>query len=583
MCTPSRSAFLTGKYPIHLGMQHLVILEPEPWGLPLNETLLPQRLKNNGYKTHAIGKWHLGFHKKEYTPTYRGFDSHFGYWQGFHDYYDHTIHATYSNEQGYDMRKNMTVDWDAKGKYSTTLFTDEAVRIIKEHNADEPMFMYFAHLAPHAGNDQDPLQAPDEEIAKFAHIVDPERRIYAAMMSMMDRSVGEVVNALREKRMLHNTIIIFMSDNGGATVGIHANTGSNYPFRGMKNSAFEGAMRCAAAIWSPLIKKPQRVYTDLMHISDWLPTLYSAAGLNKSELGEIDGIDMWESISQDKKGPRSEILYNIDDVWKYGAIRRNKWKYLYGSVTKKDYWYGTAGTDSHYHYDIDAILDSKTGTALAGITTYQQIHQKHNDFRHKALNKTDYSVQLLDESIILRMRGEATVRCKDREPLQVSPDHQCHPSLAPCLFNLKDDPCELVNVAKDNPLMMNVFKSALNDFRKTAIAPINVPRDPKANPIFHNGTWTNWNDIEDIQKERVPLNILSPLAIGLITMACLVFLIVIAVLIALSLRRNTKYKDSDIFSSLEDARDKPTTELTMKTCELSRIPYRETTIVKSRD
>lgn len=76
------------------GMQHLVILEPEPWGLPLNETLLPEYLKNNGYVTRALGKWHLGFFKKEYTPTFRGFDSHYGYWQGFHDYYDHTIHAT---------------------------------------------------------------------------------------------------------------------------------------------------------------------------------------------------------------------------------------------------------------------------------------------------------------------------------------------------------------------------------------------------------------------------------------------------------------------------------------------------------
>lgn len=77
-------------------MQHLVILEPEPWGLPLNETLLPQHLKRNGYRTHAIGKWHLGFFRKEYTPTYRGFDTHFGYWQGLQDYYDHTVHATVS-------------------------------------------------------------------------------------------------------------------------------------------------------------------------------------------------------------------------------------------------------------------------------------------------------------------------------------------------------------------------------------------------------------------------------------------------------------------------------------------------------
>lgn len=72
-------------------MQHLVILAPEPWGLPLEETLMPEHLKRHGYSTHAIGKWHLGFHHKEYTPTYRGFDTHFGYWNGYQDYYDHTM------------------------------------------------------------------------------------------------------------------------------------------------------------------------------------------------------------------------------------------------------------------------------------------------------------------------------------------------------------------------------------------------------------------------------------------------------------------------------------------------------------
>lgn len=131
------------------------------------------------------------------------------------------------------MRRNMTVDWDAKGKYSTTLFTEEAVKLIREHDTSRPMFMYLAHLAPHTGNDYDPLQAPDEEIAKFAHIADPERRIYAAMVSMLDKSVGKVMAALRETRMLDNSIVVFMSDNGAQTWGIHANHGSNYPLRGV--------------------------------------------------------------------------------------------------------------------------------------------------------------------------------------------------------------------------------------------------------------------------------------------------------------------------------------------------------------
>lgn len=130
----------------------------------------------------------------------------------------------------------MTVDWSARGKYSTTLFTEEAVNLIREHDVSRPMFMYLAHLAPHTGNDHDPLQAPDEEIARFAHIADPERRVYAAMVSMLDRSVGKVMAALREKRMLENSIVVFMSDNGAQTQGIHANHGSNYPLKGVSGS-----------------------------------------------------------------------------------------------------------------------------------------------------------------------------------------------------------------------------------------------------------------------------------------------------------------------------------------------------------
>lgn len=137
------------------------------------------------------------------------------------------------------MRRNMTVDWDAKGKYSTHLFTDEAVKLINQHSTEQPMFMYLAHLAPHTGNNDNPLQAPDEEVAKFAHIADPERRIYAAMVSLLDHSVGKVVSALREKHMLENTIILFMSDNGAQTVGIHANHGSNYPLRGVSTNCIE--------------------------------------------------------------------------------------------------------------------------------------------------------------------------------------------------------------------------------------------------------------------------------------------------------------------------------------------------------
>lgn len=236
LCSPSRSALLTGRLPIHTGMQHLVILEAEPRGLDLREKLLPEYLKEYGqYSTHLVGKWHQGFHRAEYTPTYRGFDSHFGYWQGLQDYYTHDVDSSYASEgfRGFDMRRNMSVARDTRGHYSTDLFTDEAVRLIDSHDSRKPMFLCLAHLAPHSANDQDPLQAPDEEIAKFTHILDPQRRIYAAMMSRLDQSVGQVMQALRRTRMLDNSIVVFMADNGAATQGMHSNRGSNYPLRGV--------------------------------------------------------------------------------------------------------------------------------------------------------------------------------------------------------------------------------------------------------------------------------------------------------------------------------------------------------------
>lgn len=231
LCTPSRSALMTGKNPIHLGMQHSVLFPTEPRGLPLSEKLLPEYLREIGYKTHAVGKWHLGYFKKEYTPTYRGFDSHFGYWNGLQDYYTHITQEpdpAFSEFKGFDMRRNLTVAWDTVGKYSTDLFTNEAIRLINEHDTDRPMFLYLAHLAVHKGNEEQLFRAPDEEIAKFSYILDPERRIQAAVVSKLDQSVGDVMDALRNRGMLENSIVLFMSDNGAPSQGILNNKGSNY-------------------------------------------------------------------------------------------------------------------------------------------------------------------------------------------------------------------------------------------------------------------------------------------------------------------------------------------------------------------
>ncbi|XP_048517743.1 arylsulfatase J isoform X2 [Dendroctonus ponderosae] len=238
ICTPSRSALMTGKYPIHTGMQHAVLYGAEPRGLPLTEKILPQYLEELGYVNHIVGKWHLGSWKKEYTPLYRGFISHLGYWTGHQDYFDHT--AVENPGWGLDMRRNMSIAYDLHGQYSTDLFTEESVRLINEHNTEKPLFLYLAHAAVHSGNPYEPLRAPDDEVDKFEYIQESQRQRFAAMLSKLDQSVGAVVKALKNRNMLENSIVIFTSDNGGPAAGFNLNAASNYPLKGVKNTLWEG-------------------------------------------------------------------------------------------------------------------------------------------------------------------------------------------------------------------------------------------------------------------------------------------------------------------------------------------------------
>ncbi|KAL7630204.1 UNVERIFIED_CONTAM: hypothetical protein RMT77_019655 [Armadillidium vulgare] len=348
LCTPSRGAVMTGMYPIHTGMQHSVILGSEPRGLPLDFTIFPQYLKSLGYTTRMVGKWHLGNFRKDYTPTFRGFDSHYGYWEGMIEYYSHTV-ALNATIDGYDFRRNMEVEYDGVGTYATDLFTEESVKIINEHNPSKPLFLYLPHLATHVATFSEngvPLQAPDEVIEMFSYIEDESRRKFAAMLWKLDESIGKVVEALKERKMLKDSIIVFSADNGGSAGGYERSGASNWPLRGTKNSMWEGGVRGSAFIWSSLLKKPGRVSTEMMHISDWLPTLYNAIGGDLSDLHPTDGMNVWESLQGKSSSPRKEFVVNIDPVINGASIRDNEWKLLFNPSDigeQYDGWFGPSG------------------------------------------------------------------------------------------------------------------------------------------------------------------------------------------------------------------------------------------------
>ncbi|XP_074604994.1 arylsulfatase B-like [Brevipalpus obovatus] len=281
LCTPSRGSLLSGYHPIHSGTQHWVILPQEPRGLPLNFTLLPEYLRDYDYANHIVGKWHLGSHRRYYTPTYRGFDSHVGYFNGGNDYYDHTTLSS-SLAWGIDFRRNLNLNTNASGIYSTHYYTDEALKIIENHpKHNQPLFLYMAYQSVHTGNTYSPLQAPKEYIDRFPNINHRKRKIFAGMLSAMDDSIGIIMESLQHHDMLQNSIICFMSDNGGPANGFMGNFASNWPLRGVKDTLWEGGVRVPALIWSPVLKKKSYVFQGLFHVSDWLPTLLTAIDRNK--------------------------------------------------------------------------------------------------------------------------------------------------------------------------------------------------------------------------------------------------------------------------------------------------------------
>ncbi|XP_055385578.1 arylsulfatase B-like [Condylostylus longicornis] len=478
LCTPSRATLLTGKYPIHTGMQHYVIPNNEPWGLPLRYKIMPEIFKEHGYSTNLVGKWHLGFYKKAFTPTQRGFDYHYGYLGGYIGYYDHSMQVTsIPIDKGYDFRKNMDIEYKGNGTYATDLFTQESINVIKNHNASKPLFLMVTHLAAHSGNEDDPFEAPPEEISKFKYIKDPNRRIYAAMVSKLDQSVGKIVSALEEKKILDNTIIIFYSDNGAPTIGVHSNSGSNHPLRGQKDSPWEGGVRTPGIIFSPLLKNQKRVLDQVVYVADWLPTLAAATNISIDASFRMDGRNLWEQLSSPNPVIKQrQIVHNIDDIFNYVSYMKGNWKYINGTTSRGNYdsWMGLINneTDPRSLNYVKTILNSEISMLL------------------QSKNHT------LDEESILNLREKSIVNCKDIRDSEKIHKYKCNPMFEECLFNIQQDPCEHFNLASENPGILHDMRIDIEHFRETAVKPARKKsKSLDCDPKLYNGTWTWWKDI----------------------------------------------------------------------------------------
>ncbi|XP_067931098.1 arylsulfatase B-like [Watersipora subatra] len=425
LCSASRSALMTGRYPIHNGFQHMVFAVQAPSCLPLEHKLLPEYMKDEGYVTKMLGKWHLGYCTEECLPRQRGWDEFRGILGGESDYYTW-------EEDGVVLKYiNNTVNTPSKIDPIHLSIQDKVdVRdMIMAHTGNtDPLFMIVSPNAPHS-----PFEVTDSMYNVHSNLeLDPSnpdqdaRRKYLGLVSALDDIVGETMQALRDSDLLTNSVIVFQSDNGGSNIrGGHGECyGNNYPLRNGKTSPYEGGIKV------PTIYVDHRLpaFTQgternfMMHITDWLPTFLDLAG-GTTEASHIDGVSQISNLGYvyrpfHKYTVRDRFLVNMDtvstdkEVYKCtdrdSAFRYKDWKLVYGEKTT---WSGPEDTPDTYR-------------------------------------KPEESPELPT------ITGDSCV----------SPDGQIR-----CLFNLKYDPSEQHNLYDSKPKIVEKLLAMINELKPTIV------------------------------------------------------------------------------------------------------------------
>ena len=358
VCTPSRAALMTGRYPIRSGMTSSVrpVFFPDSAnGLKSKEITIAEVLKKQGYKSAAIGKWHLG-HLPEFLPQSQGFDSYYGIpYSNDMDAEKETIMEYYnnSNDPNYIAKidsfkvpiieNTIYVERPANQKTITKRYTERAVNFISKNKSD-PFFLYLAHSLPHI-----PLFASENFLGKS------KGGLYADVIEEIDWSVGQVIKSLKDNNLERNTIVVFTSDNG-PWLKFKTHGGSSGPLRAGKGTTFEGGQRVPTIFWAPGIVIPG-VSPPPRSTLDIINTFAEMAGAELPKDRKMDGYDLSKVLTQKEVSPRNEFYY-----WAFAelhAIRTNKWKLHIKQREPVNYWNKTIVLDKPELYNINSDVSEK--------------------------------------------------------------------------------------------------------------------------------------------------------------------------------------------------------------------------------
>ncbi|TMM55767.1 sulfatase [Maribacter algarum] len=388
-CGPSRAALMTGRYPHTIGSQFNLPANSEVHvgkGITLEETFMSKMLQDAGYYTSAVGKWHLGAVPK-YHPNDRGFNDFYGFLGGGHKYFPEEYTAKYTKQKaaGREVIFDYLKPLEHNGKIienPTEYLTDELSRkaidfVNVASKKDSPFFMYLAYNAPHV-----PLEAKEEDLKIFEHIEDTDRRTYAAMVYAVDRGIGDLARALKLNGEYDNTLVVFLSDNGGHT----GKGATNNPLTGRKGDTWEGGYRVPMLFHWPKKVAQGKIFSYPVSALDFYPTF---AHLAKAEIPSskiLDGRNVWEAIGNDQNFRKDEMVFVLRHREGYSdvGVRQNQFKALKTNQNKWQLF--DIGVDIGETNDISEQHPEQLKKMVAAVEKWSKSHTKPQWFDPEELS-----------------------------------------------------------------------------------------------------------------------------------------------------------------------------------------------------